>query len=157
MTKKLYAVIRLRGRVGVPPDIKLTLRSLKLTRRNHCTIVEATPSIEGMLRKASGYITYGEINEEALAALLEKRGRLRGDERLTIDYIKKLGFESFRDLANAILEGKVSLRNIPGLKPVFRLHPPSGGFKGTIKKLIEQGGELGYRGPQISELLMRMI
>jgi large subunit ribosomal protein L30 len=157
MTKKLYAVIRLRGRVEVSPDIKLTLRSLRLTRRNHCAIVEATPSIEGMLRKASGYITYGEISEEALAALLERRGRLRGNERLTLDHIKKLGFENFKDLAKAILEGKASLRSISGLKPVFRLHPPSGGFKGSIKKPVEQGGELGYRGAQINELLMRMI
>ncbi len=157
MTKKFYAVIRLRGRVGVPPDIKLTLRLLKLVRRNHCTIVEATPSIEGMLRKASGYITYGEVSEEALAALLENRGRLRSDERLTLDHVKRLGFESFRDLAKAILEGRISLNSIPGLKPVFRLHPPSRGFKGTIKKPVEQGGELGYRGPRINELLMRMI
>jgi large subunit ribosomal protein L30 len=157
MTEKLYAVIRLRGRAGVPPDIKLTLRSLRLTRRNHCTIVEATPSIEGMLKKATGYITYGEISEEALAALLEKRGRLRGDERLTLDHVKKLGFESFRDLAKAILEGKMSLRSIPGLKRVFRLRPPSRGFKKTIKKPVKQGGELGYRGSQINELLMRMV
>ncbi len=157
MTKKFYVVIRLRGRVGVPPDIKLTLRSLKLTRKNHCAIVEATPSINGMLKKASSYITYGEVSEEALAALLEKRGRLRGDERLTLDHVKKLGFESFRDLAKTIIEGRISLRSIPGLKPVFRLHPPSGGFKGTIKKPVEQGGELGYRGPRINELLMRMI
>jgi large subunit ribosomal protein L30 len=157
MTAKLYVVIRLRGRVGLPPDIKLTLHSLRLTRRNHCTIVEATPSIEGMLKKVAGYITYGEISEEALAALLEKRGRLRGDERLTLDDIKKLGFESFRDLAKAILEGKASLRGIPCLKPVFRLHPPSGGFRGSIKKPSEQGGELGYRGARINELLMKMI
>ncbi|MEM2214117.1 MAG: 50S ribosomal protein L30 [Candidatus Nezhaarchaeales archaeon] len=157
MTKKLYAVIRLRGRVGLPPDVKFTLRLLNLTRRNHCTIVEATPSIEGMLKKISGYVTYGEVSEEVLAALLERRGRLRGDEHLTIDHIKKLGFESFKDLAKAILEGKVSLRNIPNLKPVFRLHPPSGGFKGAIKKPFEQRGELGYRGSAINELLLRMI
>lgn len=157
MTNKLYAVIRLRGRVGVPPDIKTTLQSLRLTRKNHCTIVEATPSIEGMLRKVSGYITYGEINEDVLAALLEKRGRLRGDRKLTLDHIKKLGFENFKDLAKALLEGRMKLKNIPNLKLVFRLHPPSKGFKGTIKKPYGQGGELGYRGEAINELLMKMI
>ncbi|MHC1601520.1 MAG: 50S ribosomal protein L30 [Candidatus Nezhaarchaeales archaeon] len=157
MTSKLYAVIRLRGCVGVPPDIKLTLQSLRLTRKNHCTIVEATPSIEGMLKKASGYITYGEISEDTLAALLEKRGRLRGDKKLTLDHIKRLGFESFKDLAKALLEGKMKLKDIPNLKPVFRLHPPSKGFRGTIKRPYGQGGELGYRGTAINELLMRMI
>ncbi|MEM4575831.1 MAG: 50S ribosomal protein L30 [Candidatus Nezhaarchaeales archaeon] len=157
MTKKLYAVIRLRGCVGVPPDIKLTLQSLRLARKNHCIIVEATPSVEGMLKKVSGYITYGEVNEEILASLLEKRGRLVGDESLTLEYIKKLGFENFRELAKAILEGKIALQEIPNLKPVFRLHPPSGGFKGTIKRTFKEGGELGYRGPAINDLLSKMI
>ncbi|RLF12466.1 MAG: 50S ribosomal protein L30 [Thermoprotei archaeon] len=157
MTGKLYAVIRLRGRVGVPPDIKLTLKTLRLTRNNHLTLVEATPSNEGLLKKASEYITYGEIYEETLALLLEKRGRLRGDKKLTLDFVKKLGFESFRDLARALIEGRVKLKSIPNLKPVFRLHPPSKGFKGSIKKPYNVGGELGYRGSKINELIERMV
>ncbi|MCS7140221.1 MAG: 50S ribosomal protein L30 [Candidatus Nezhaarchaeota archaeon] len=153
---KLYAVIRLRGCIGVPPDIEFTLRLLRLTRKNHCTIVEATPSIEGMLKKASGYITYGEISEEALATLLEKRAKLLGDKKLTLNHVKRLGFENFKDLARAIVEGKIKLKDVPGLKLVFRLHPPRKGFKGTIKKSFEQGGELGYRGSAINELITKM-
>jgi len=52
-------------------------------------------------------------------------------------------------LADAILSGKIMLHKVDNLiKPVFRLHPPRGGFKRTIKKPITQGGETGYRGPR---------
>jgi large subunit ribosomal protein L30 len=40
---------------------------------------------------------------------------------------------------------------------VFRLHPPSKGFKGKIKRGYGSGGELGYRGEKINELLRRML
>jgi len=32
------------------------------------------------------------------------------------------------------------------MQPVFKLHPPTKGFKGKIKKGYSMGGELGYRG-----------
>ncbi|MDI9620053.1 MAG: 50S ribosomal protein L30 [Candidatus Nezhaarchaeota archaeon] len=154
---KVYAVIRLRGSVGVPGDVELTLSSLRLTRKNSCTIVEATPSIGGMLEKAAGYVTYGEINEAVLAGLLEKRGRTVGGRKLSSSYLEKLGFGSFKELASALLEGRIKLNEIKGLKPVFRLHPPSKGFKGSMRKMYGQGGELGYRGAAINELISRML
>jgi len=43
------------------------------------------------------------------------------------------------------------------VKPVFRLHPPRGGFKGSIRKPYGAGGELGYRGAAINELIRRML
>ena len=42
-----------------------------------------------------------------------------------------------------------------GLKPLFRLNPPSKGFKAT--RLGYPKGDLGYRGGKINELLKRMI
>ncbi len=153
----LLAVVRLRGVVGVPEDIEATLKMLRLHKRNHATIVEDTPSYRGMLNKASGYITYGEVDAETLAELLRKRGRLIGNKPLTDDYVKKLGFSSIEELARALIEGKVRLKDLPKLKPVFRLHPPSGGFKRSVKKPFGAGGELGYRGSAINELLRRMM
>ncbi|MEM4699398.1 MAG: 50S ribosomal protein L30 [Candidatus Nezhaarchaeales archaeon] len=154
---KLIAVVRLRGTVGVPGDVESTLKMLRLHKTNHATLIEDTPSYRGMLSKVAGYVTYGEIDKETLALLLRKRGRLRGERPLTDEYVKKLGFNGLDDLAEALLEGRVRLEDIPGLKPVFRLHPPSGGFKRSLKKLIGADGELGYRGPKINELLRRMM
>jgi len=154
---KLLAVIRLRGAAGVPRKVKDTLKMLNLHKTNHATIVEDTPSYRGMLEKVAGYVAYGEVNREVLADLLRRRGRLRGNKPVTDDFAKRLGFESLEDVADALLEGKVRLKELRGLKPVFRLHPPRGGFKGSIKKMAGAGGELGYRGSDINELLKDMM
>lgn len=154
---KLIAVVRLRGTVGVPRDVESTLRMLRLHKTNHATLVEDAPSYKGMLSKVAGYVTYGEINKETLALLLKKRGRLRGGKPLTDEYVRKMGFDGFDGLAEALLEGKVKLKDLPGLKLVFKLHPPSGGFKRSLKKPIGTNGELGYRGSKINELLRKMM
>lgn len=153
----LLAAIRLRGNVGVPADVRSTLRMLRLTRANHATLLEDDPALRGMLEKASGYLTYGELNLETLIVLLKERGRLRGDKPLIDDYAKKLKFNSMEELATALFEGKLKFKDLPNIKPVFRLHPPSGGFNKSIKKPYGSGGELGYRGRDINELLKKMI
>ncbi|MEM3138430.1 MAG: 50S ribosomal protein L30, partial [Thermofilaceae archaeon] len=65
--------------------------------------------------------------------------------------------ENFEKLAEALLSGTASLDKLTSFKPVFRLAPPKGGFKRTIKKHYNDGGELGYRGYKINELLLTMI
>lgn len=157
---KLYAIIRLRGVVGTPKDVEYTLRLLRLTRKFHCVIYPATPAIEGMLEKAKDWITWGEIDLPVLTQLLKTRGRIVGGKPLTDEYVKRvLGFENIDALAKAIFENKVFYHKLEdyGIKPVFRLHPPSKGFKGSIKKPYKDGGELGYRGRDINDLLLRMM
>ncbi len=153
----MLAVIRIKGQAGRKPEERKTLELLRLHKKFHAVIVPDTPSYRGMLKVVEYVVTYGEIDEETLALLIERRGRLTGNRRVTLDYVKSLGFEDFRALARAVLEGKVDIRKLPNFKPVFRLHPPKGGFDGTIKKHYREGGELGYRGPAINELLRRMI
>jgi len=41
------------------------------------------------------------------------------------------------------------------IKPVLRLHPPRKGHR-SIKRSVKQGGELGYHGAAINELLYKM-
>ena len=60
-------------------------------------------------------------------------------------------FKTMKTLAKNISEGKVVMRDVPGLKPVFRLHPPRKGYEG-IKRSFKEGGALGYRGEKINEL-----
>lgn len=157
MSMKLLAVIRIRGQPDRRPEERKTLELLRLHKRFHCVLVPDTPSIRGMLKVVEYVVTYGEIDRETLALLLKRRGRLTGNRRLTLEYLKSIGFNSFEELAEALLEGKVRVKDLPEMKPVFRLHPPSGGFKGSVKKHYREGGELGYRGPAINELLKRMI
>jgi len=149
--------VRIRGTVNVRRDVKDTLAMLRLHKPNHATLIPATPTYLGMLQKAKDYITWGEVSKETLAKLLQRRGRLTGGKPLTEEYLKKLGFSGFEALAEALHSGKLTLKQVPGLKPVFRLHPPSKGFRGSTKRHVAEGGELGYRGEKINELLERMM
>ncbi|MHC1636057.1 MAG: 50S ribosomal protein L30 [Candidatus Methanospirareceae archaeon] len=154
----MYAVVRLRGSVNVRREIKDTLKMLRLHKINHCAIVEKNPYYEGMLRKVKDYVAWGEISEDMLELLLRRRGRLEGNKRLTDEYVKEnTPFDSIKDLAHAIYTGKVKMKELMKykIKPILRLHPPRKGHRG-IKKSFKEGGELGYHGEKINELLYKM-
>ncbi len=153
----MFAVIRVRGRTGVRRDIRDTLNMLRLTRVNHCVLVPNTPAYMGMLKKVKDYVTWGEIDQETLVKLIRYKGRLYGDKPITDEYIREtLGYESIEELAKALLENKLLYKDIPNVKPVFRLHPPLKGWEKT-KRHFTEGGALGYRGEKINELINRMF
>lgn len=150
----MIAVVRLRGTVDVHRKIRETLRMLRLHRRYHCVVIPDTPSYRGMLQVVKDYVAYGEINAETLAMLLRNRGKLVGDVPLTDEYVRQTtGFNSIEEFAKAVCEGRAKLSDIPGLKPVFRLHPPRKGLKNI--KWHYPRGDLG-RNEKINELLYRM-
>jgi len=153
----LLAVVRIRGVPGRRPEERKTLELLRLHKKFHAVLVRDDPPTRGMLKVIENVVTYGEVEKEVLAKLIRERGRLVGNERVTEEYLKKVGFGSFEELAEALIEGRASLKDLPGFKPVFRLRPPKGGFKGTTKRHYREGGELGYRGRAINELLLKMI
>ncbi|MEM0215265.1 MAG: 50S ribosomal protein L30 [Archaeoglobaceae archaeon] len=150
----MLAVVRLRGTVDVHKKISETLRLLRLHRRYNCVIIPDTPSYRGMLQVVKDYVAFGEIDHEILALLLRSRGRLEGNKRLTDEYVKeKTGYSGIEEFAKAVVEGKAKLSDIPGLKPVFRLHPPRKGLKNI--KWHYPRGDLGYH-KDIKDLLYRM-
>ncbi len=152
----MYVIVKLRGEVKTRQDIRDTLRMLHLDRVNHCVVVPETPTYNGMIHKAKDYVAWGTINPETLAQMLENRGRLEGGDCLTEEYLSKnTKFKSFTELAKAICDGSSSINDIPGLKPVFRMHPARKGLKGT-KRTFQEGGELGFHGNEINALLNRM-
>ena len=154
----LMAVIRIRGEVRVDKRIEDTLKMLRLLKKNRCSVVPNTRSYLGMLGKVKDYCTFGEIDEDTLALLIEKRGRLKGDKPLTYDYLKQKLKVDFKQFAGIFMQGKMGLKDIPGLKPFFKLHPPIGGFEREgIKKPYTIGGALGYRKKEINKLIRKMI
>jgi large subunit ribosomal protein L30 len=129
---------------------------LGLARVNHCVVVDDSSSYKGMLQKVKDFVTWGEIQPEALVALLRRRGRLSGDEEISDQFVKShTQFGSIDGFAGAVCAGKADLRNLPGLKRVFRLHPPKKGYRG-IKRPFRNGGSLGYRGEGMGDLIIRM-
>jgi large subunit ribosomal protein L30 len=134
-----------------------TLGMLHLPRNNYAALVDDRPAFQGMLKTARDYVTYGEPSKETVALMIRKKGRLIGDKELTDEYAQKSGFKSLDDLIDAIYTGRAEYWKLETVQPVFRLHPPSKGFKGKIKRHYGSGGELGNRGEEINELLRRML
>ena len=152
----MYAVVRLRGQVNVRYTIEDTMKMLRLHRVNHCVVVPENPHFKGMVHKVKDYVAYGKVDANALAELLENRGRLEGGARLTEEYIREnTDYASIQAFSAAVIEEKASLKDIPGLKPVFRLHPPRKGHAG-IKRTVRQGGVLGNHDENINMLLHKM-
>jgi large subunit ribosomal protein L30 len=149
-------VVRLRGSVNLRRDVKDTLRMLHLNRVNHATVIPSTPEYLGMLQKVKDHTTWGEASKETLNYLLEKRGEVEGGIRLTDKYLKDKNYGSIKDVAEALHELKLKLKDLKGIRPTFRLHPPSKGYKKTLKRSFTDGGETGYRGEKINELVKRM-
>jgi len=155
--RRCILAVRVRGVIGAKKEIKDTLKMLHLQRNHHAVLIDDRPAYVGMLRKVQNYVTWGEPSKETVALLLKKRGRLIGNKKLSDEYAKKIGYKSLDDLAEAVYQVKVEYGDLPGIKPVFRLHPPSKGFKGKVKKSYGAGGETGYRGEAINELVKRMV
>jgi large subunit ribosomal protein L30 len=154
--EQMFAVVRIRGEAGLNKEIRDTLKMLRLKAPNNCVLVLETESYKGMLEKCKDACTWGEIERETLINLLKKRLRAEGEKRVDEKLLKETtGFNSFEEFADALLSGKCKLKDFKRLKPVFRLKPPSKGFK-SVKESYPKG-DLGYRGKDINELLERMI
>lgn len=128
----MYAAIRLKGHAGINKAMGDTLEILNLRRVNTCVVVPERSL--GMLKAVQSYITYGEISPKTLEALVSKAGLGGKPEELS-------------KAVKGISEGKA--------KAVFRLPPPSKGYK-SVKKHFPKG-DLGYRGEKMNELIARMI
>ncbi len=156
MTGKTLYVVRIRGGVDARKTVEATLTMLRMERNNYATILRENPSYIGMLRKVKDYVTWGEPTAETVKLLLETRGKLVGEEKVTDEALKNLGYDSVEALSNAIASGAVEFSQLNGVKPFFRMHPPKKGFKKTVKRPYRDRGELGYRGEAINELIKRM-
>ena len=154
---KCIIAIRVRGVISARREDRETLRMLNLTRNNYAVLIDDRSSFLGMLRAAQGYVTWGEASKETIATLIMKRGRLAGNKRLTEECLQKVGCKSIEELAQSVFNCTIEYWALLNIQPVFRLKPPTKGFKGNIKKGVGQGGELGYRGDRINELAERMI
>ncbi len=159
-TPKLYFAVRVRGAIGMRGKILDTLSMLRMNKVNHGVLIWGEKSFMGMLNRCKDYIAYGEIDEKALVRLLRVRGKVEGQKALTDEHIKNLTeYKDIKEFAKALLDGKIQYRekDIFKIKPVFRLHPPRKGHRGTIKKHYGEGGTLGNVGDYINIIIHKMI
>ena len=164
-----YAVVRLRGIPTTPRNIAATLDLLRVRMNFTMVVVAGSPSELGRIEQVNDWVTWGEVDADTLAEVLKKRGRIVGDKPLTLEYLQKWGWSSFEEVALAYVTGEINSLSckkwsggggrppcIPYLKPFFRLHPPRGGLN-SVKLHFSVGGDLGYRGPLINDLIRRML
>ena len=151
----MFAVVRLRGDSGLNKEIINTMRMLRLGAPNNCVLIPETDSYKGMLEKCKDVCTWGEIEKDTLAKLLEKRLRTEKNGRVDEKDLKDFGFENFEKLAENLIVGKTDLKDLKKIRSIFRLTPPSKGFK-SVKEAYPKG-DLGYRKKEINKLVERMI
>lgn len=153
---ELFGIIRLRGSVKTRKEIEDTLKMLRLKKVNHCVVVPETKEYLGMLKKVKDYVTYGSISKKTLIELLKKRCRIIGNKQLDEKNLKEItNFKSFDEFADSLIKGKIKLKDLKKIKPVFRLNPPKKGFKSI--RLGYPKGDLGFRKDGIDKLLERMM
>ena len=154
-----FLVIRVRSDRGVTRKIRDTMSMLNLSKVNHAVLIPDTPSYTGMLRKVKDYVTWGEVESGTISSLIRQRGRMLGDKPVTDETVKSSSEHSSIDsLSEAIASGEADIKDVDGIKPVFRLHPPRGSKGwGGIKRAYSIGGELGFRGKEIESLAERMF
>jgi large subunit ribosomal protein L30 len=157
---KLIFAVRIRGSPGMNRKVLDTLKMLRMHKINHGILVWGKPSYIGMLNKCKDYIAYGEIDEKTLVRLLRVRGRVEGNKPLTDEQVKNLtSYNDIKALAKALFNGELhyNSKDLSNIKPIFRLHPPKRGHKGSIKKHYKEGGTLGYVENYINELIHKML
>ncbi len=153
------AIVQIRGTLRVKKKVKDTLKMLNLHKKNSCSIISSKNNAAvGMLKIVKDYVTWGELDKETFVELLKNRGKLPGKKLLTEEYLKEKLKTDINTFAEDFINLKKNIKDIPGLKPYFRLKPPVKGFeKGGIKKPFSLGGVLGYRKEKINDLIKRMI
>ena len=154
-------LVRIRGTVNVSGKNADTLEMLRLNRPNHAVVIPKTESYMGMVNRIKDYVAYGDIDADTLAALIRARGRVMGDKPIDDAFVSQASGGKFAGVdafAKAVVKGEATMKDLgEDAKPVFRLNPPVGGFKGSTKKHFTVKGELGYRGKEINALIKRMI
>ncbi len=140
-----WIVVRVRGGAHVETSLKETMRHLHLTRQNHAVIIPERDDMRGMVNKVQGYVTWGPVSSPTVEALLKARARTEDGKPLEATKVPaSSGAKDLKGLTELV--HKNGSLGVPGLKPLFRLHPPKGGWRST-KKPYTLGGALGYREP----------
>ena len=115
----MKVVLRICGQVNLNRDIAETLLRLRLRKKLHCVFIDGSDKIKmGMLKKVESYVAYGDVSDELMKKIIDKRGQK--------DVYKK--FRGFCRLHPPI----------GGFKTGTKLHYPKGvlGNNKEIEKLL---------------------
>jgi large subunit ribosomal protein L30 len=154
---KIFAIIRIRGSMETRGRVERGLKDLHLTRKNHCILAIDSPQLKGYLILMKDFVSWGDISKENTEKLFKTHSEVSGGAKLTDEYLQKNSkYKSIAEFAHAFFDCQASMKDVAGLKPMFRLHPPIKGFDGGIKQPYPKGS-LGFRKDGINKLIVRMM
>ncbi|MBC5793197.1 MAG: uL30 family ribosomal protein [Nanohaloarchaea archaeon] len=70
----MIAAVRVRGPVDLNETVNNTLDNINLNTKNQVVVFEENEAIMGMMNSVKDYITYGEISDEVVEKLEERKG-----------------------------------------------------------------------------------
>lgn len=88
-TNGKVAIVLIRGMIGTKPEVYSTITLLKLLKKNTCVVYPKTKSLLGMLMMIKDMVTWGDLDDETYALLLQKKGKkkLEGEKENNVFHL----------------------------------------------------------------------
>lgn len=152
----LLLVVNIHGAINSAGPVRKALGELKVIRKFSASVVTDDPPTIGMLKLCKDRVAWAPVEADFLATLLEKRGMVSSTRGLDPASLKKLGYKKHEDLAAKMVKEQLRLSEVEGVRPFFRLAPPRGGFKQSMRRQFTERGTLGSN-PKLEEIVERMV
>jgi large subunit ribosomal protein L30 len=152
----LLLVVNLHGPINSAVPVRKALNELWVAKRFSASVVTDDPTTVGMLRLCKDFVAWCPLEEGLLADLLQRRGMVSSTRPLDLASLKDMGYKDHGDLAAKMLKDQVRLSALSGVLPYFRLAPPKGGFKLSLRRQSTERGLLGSN-PRLEGIVRRMI
>ena len=158
-------VIRICGQwTRIPKEIQLILTKLNLKELNNAIILFYNKDNFKMIKLIESYITWGYINKTRIEELLRKRGSVTvgNNEPNELDNTQienalgKYGIVCIEDIIYELTKETKNAKNVLHYLGYFKLENNDEGFD-KVNVPFEKGGNQGFRGDKINELLKKMI
>ncbi len=152
----LLLVVNIHGAINSSGPVRKALGELRVIRKFSATIVTDDRPTVGTLKLCKDYLAWSPVDAELLSELLKSRGMVSTTKRLDAAALKKLGYKNHEGLANKVVKEQMRLSAVDGILPFFRLAPPKGGFKRSLRRQATERGTLGSN-PALGEIVRSMV
>jgi large subunit ribosomal protein L30 len=152
----LLLVVNLHGQINSSAPVRKALNELWVAKKFSASVVTDDPPTVGMLRLCKDYVAWCPVDQGLLTDLLKKRGMVSGTRSLDEATLKGLGYKKHEDMAARMVKDQLRLSALTGVLPYFRLAPPRGGFKLSLRRQATERGLLGNN-PKLDAIVRRML
>lgn len=161
---KILFAIRLQSLTKISAKSQKVLKVLRLRMIGTGVFLQDTEKISKLLRLVEPFITWGEVSAEQISDLIHKRGFAKVDKnrlpltnnKLIADNLGEKDIICLEDIVHEISSGGENFVDACKFLWPFKLHIPSGRYKKKAAH-FSAGGEYGYRGAEINQLITEMM